>query len=153
MDWSQAKLSGPTASSKHTCAGGDLHDADVEVLIAVFCTQERRHPGWVVPVLATENEFTTWCPSGTPVETLVAVEGHRWAIEDTFETAKTELGLDHNETSEAVLRTLARLVPSRLAGDARLCCPRGHPPSRECRRGGNSTSHEAQRRRLVRWSL
>jgi SRSO17 transposase len=26
------------------------------------------------------------------------VEGCRWAIEDGFETAKTELGLDHNET-------------------------------------------------------
>ncbi len=42
--------------------------------------------------------FTTWCPKGTAVETLVAVEGHRWAIEDAFETAKNELGLDHNET-------------------------------------------------------
>src|SRR3954462_11148661 len=29
---------------------------------------------------------------------LVEVEGRRWAIEDSFETAKTELGLDHNET-------------------------------------------------------
>ena len=29
---------------------------------------------------------------------LVKVEGHRWAIEDGFETAKNELGLDHNET-------------------------------------------------------
>ena len=29
---------------------------------------------------------------------LVAVEGRRWAIEDAFETAKDELGLDHNET-------------------------------------------------------
>jgi hypothetical protein len=29
---------------------------------------------------------------------LVAVDGHRWAIEDSFETAKNELGLDHNET-------------------------------------------------------
>ena len=29
---------------------------------------------------------------------LVAVEGRRWAIEDAFETAKTELGLAHNET-------------------------------------------------------
>jgi SRSO17 transposase len=26
------------------------------------------------------------------------VEGQRWAIEDAFETAKTELGLTHNET-------------------------------------------------------
>jgi SRSO17 transposase len=42
--------------------------------------------------------FTTWCPAGTTTETLVAVEGRRWAIEDAFETAKNELGLDHNET-------------------------------------------------------
>jgi SRSO17 transposase len=42
--------------------------------------------------------FTTWCPAGTGIETLVKVEGQRWAIEDGFETAKNELGLDHNET-------------------------------------------------------
>ncbi|WP_308163785.1 transposase [Bradyrhizobium sp. SRL28] len=42
--------------------------------------------------------FTTWCPTGTSIETLVAVEGHRWAIEDSFETAKNEFGLDHNES-------------------------------------------------------
>ena len=42
--------------------------------------------------------FSTWCPAGTGIETLVAVEGRRWAVEDGFETAKTELGLDHNET-------------------------------------------------------
>jgi SRSO17 transposase len=42
--------------------------------------------------------FATWCPAGTPVAVLVSVEGQRWAIEDGFETAKNELGLDHNET-------------------------------------------------------
>src|SRR5499427_1535385 len=42
--------------------------------------------------------FSTWCPKGTSVQKLVSVEGHRWAIEDSFETAKNELGLDHNET-------------------------------------------------------
>ncbi len=42
--------------------------------------------------------FTTWCPIGTTIQTLVKVEGQRWAIEDSFETAKNELGLDHNET-------------------------------------------------------
>jgi SRSO17 transposase len=42
--------------------------------------------------------FSTWCPAGTPIQTLVSVEGRRWAIEDAFETAKTALGLDHNET-------------------------------------------------------
>jgi SRSO17 transposase len=42
--------------------------------------------------------FSTWCPVGTSIEKLVTVEGHRWAIEDSFETAKNEFGLDHNET-------------------------------------------------------
>ena len=42
--------------------------------------------------------FSTWCPKSTPMEKLVSVEGCRWAIEDSFETAKNELGLDHNET-------------------------------------------------------
>jgi SRSO17 transposase len=42
--------------------------------------------------------FTTWCPKDTQVETLVQVEGTRWRIEEGFETAKNEFGLDHNET-------------------------------------------------------
>ncbi|MGH6645268.1 MAG: IS701 family transposase, partial [Bradyrhizobium sp.] len=32
--------------------------------------------------------FSTWCPKGTSIKKLVLVEGHRWAIEDSFETAK-----------------------------------------------------------------
>ena len=42
--------------------------------------------------------FSTWCPKGTPAKKMIAVEGRRWAIEDSFETAKNELGLDHNES-------------------------------------------------------
>jgi len=42
--------------------------------------------------------FTTWAPSGTSIERLAKIEGLRWAIEDSFESAKNELGLDHNET-------------------------------------------------------
>jgi SRSO17 transposase len=42
--------------------------------------------------------FSTWCPKGASMERLVSVEGCRWAIEDSFEAAKNELGLDHNET-------------------------------------------------------
>lgn len=42
--------------------------------------------------------FTTWAPAGTSLEKLAWVEGHRWSIEASFETAKNELGLDHNET-------------------------------------------------------
>lgn len=36
-------------------------------------------------------------PRRPSIQKLVSVEGHRWAIEDSFETAKNELGLDHNE--------------------------------------------------------
>jgi len=42
--------------------------------------------------------FSTWSPRGTPIEELVQIEGCRWAIEDSFETAKNEFGLDHNES-------------------------------------------------------
>jgi len=42
--------------------------------------------------------FTTWCRAGMPIQMLATVEGHRWAIEDSFEAAKNELGLTHNET-------------------------------------------------------
>ena len=42
--------------------------------------------------------FATCCPKDTSIETLVRVEGTRWRIEEGFETAKNELGLDHNET-------------------------------------------------------
>ena len=42
--------------------------------------------------------FTTWAPQETTIEKLAKIEGHRWAIEDSFEAAKNELGLDHNET-------------------------------------------------------
>ena len=42
--------------------------------------------------------FTTWCPKGTSIESLVRVEGTRWRVEEGFETTKGELGLAHNES-------------------------------------------------------
>jgi SRSO17 transposase len=87
--------------------GPRLHDwaylelADLEA--AEFNTQNRG--AWTRGLLIRRHVadgslayFTTWCPAGTSIETLVRIEGHRWAIEDSFETAKNELGLDHNET-------------------------------------------------------
>ena len=68
---------------------------------AVLVRAQWRCSGLLVRRSIADGElayFTTWCPAGTPIETLVAVEGRRWATEDAFETAKTELGLDHNET-------------------------------------------------------
>src|SRR4051812_31155496 len=69
-----------------------------DTLVGVKC---RRQRGLLVRRSLSDGSlayFTTWCPAGTPIQELVAVEGRRWAIEDAFETAKTELGLAHNET-------------------------------------------------------
>ena len=49
--------------------------------------------------------FTTWCPAGTGIKALVQVEGRRWAIEDSFDTTKNELGLDHNEAASGMAGT------------------------------------------------
>jgi SRSO17 transposase len=41
--------------------------------------------------------YLTFAPQGALVETLVAVAGRRWAIEESLEAAKGEVGLDHYE--------------------------------------------------------
>jgi len=86
--------------------GARLHDwaylelADIE---GTDCGEERNlwTRGLLIRRHIADGElafFTTWCPAGTGVDALVHVEGRRWAIEDSFETTKNELGLDHNET-------------------------------------------------------
>ena len=79
--------------------------------------------------------FTTWCPAGTGIETLVTVEGSRWAIEDSFECAKTELGLDHNETRSwhgwhrhVSLVMLAFAMMARVRHHANAAAPPKTPP-------------------------
>lgn len=77
----------------------DLADLDAGDLDAAFTGIWTR--GLLIRRTIADGDFaffSTWCPQGTPAEVLVTVEGHRWAIEDGFETAKNELGLDHNET-------------------------------------------------------
>jgi SRSO17 transposase len=78
------------------CELADLDAADYDESHSGLWTR-----GLLIRRSLTDGElafFSTWCPAGTPISTLVAVEGRRWAIEDAFETAKTELGLAHNET-------------------------------------------------------
>jgi SRSO17 transposase len=84
--------------------GPRLHDW-CYVELADLEGEEFRHGLWTRGLLIRRHitngdlaYFTTWCPTGTSIKTLVGVEGHRWAIEDSFETAKNEFGLDHNET-------------------------------------------------------
>jgi SRSO17 transposase len=78
------------------CELADLDAAEYDAARTGLWTR-----GLLVRRSLTDGElafFSTWCPAGTGIATLVAVEGRRWAIEDAFETSKTELGLDHNET-------------------------------------------------------
>jgi len=41
--------------------------------------------------------YLTFAPVGTLFETLLAVAGRRWTIEESLEAAKGEVGLDHYE--------------------------------------------------------
>ena len=41
--------------------------------------------------------YFTCCPTRTPLQRLVEVAGSRWAIEECFEQAKQETGLDEYE--------------------------------------------------------
>ncbi len=41
--------------------------------------------------------YLTFAPVGTLFETLVAVAGRRWTVEESLEAAKGEVGLDHYE--------------------------------------------------------
>ncbi len=41
--------------------------------------------------------YVCFCPTETPLAALVRVAGTRWAIEERFESAKGEVGLDHYE--------------------------------------------------------
>ena len=95
--------------------------------------------------------FSTWCPAGTGIEILVKVEGHRWAIEDGFETAKNELGLDHNETRSwhgwhrhvsLVMLAFALLAVIRHRANTTAPPPKS-TPGRRCRRWSAGRSRKS----------
>ena len=97
--------------------------------------------------------FSTWCPKGTPMARLAGVEGHRWCIEDSFETAKDELDLDHNETrswhgwhrhTAVVMLALAMMAAIRHRADAAAVAPQ---KSRAIRLSRSSTSSGGRSRK------
>ena len=62
-------------------------------------------PGWEYWLLVRRTVaeptdrayYGCFCPAGTPLADLVRVAGTRWAIEECFESAQGEVGLDHYE--------------------------------------------------------
>ena len=99
-DWQRLSAGAGTKGPRlHDWCYLELADLEAEEF------NDENHGLWTRGLLIRRNiangdlaYFTTWCPAGTSIATLVNVEGHRWAIEDSFETAKNEFGLDHNET-------------------------------------------------------
>ncbi len=67
--------------------------------------ERRLEPGFTAGLLVRRSlkdprekaYYYTYAPSGTPLKTLVEVAGSRWAIEECFEQAKQETGLDEYE--------------------------------------------------------
>ncbi|MFT9291841.1 transposase, partial [Gluconobacter oxydans] len=95
--------------------------------------------------------FTTWCPQGTLLKTLVRVEGTRWRIEEGFETAKNEFGLDHNETRSwhgwhrhvtLVMLAYAMMAAVRSQANA-LALKKSPRPTRKSSSGGRSRKSDA----------
>jgi SRSO17 transposase len=87
--------------------------------------------------------LSTWCPKGTSAKKLVAVEGCRWSIEDGFETAKNEFGLDHNETRSwhgwhrhvsLVMLAFAMMAAIRHRANAAVVGPKKTLPRRSIKR-------------------
>jgi hypothetical protein len=70
-------------------------------------------------------------PATTPLRELIRVAGTRWAIEECFQTAKNEAGLDHYQ-----VRNLASLVRPHHSGHARRRLARRHPRPRTPPRPG-----------------
>ena len=93
--------------------------------------------------------FTTWCPAGTSIKTLVSVEGHRWAIEDSFETAKNDV-----RARPRRIQIVAWLASSRLARHARICHDGCHPTSgQQAGAQKNQVGRDAKTSTSVRWSI
>jgi SRSO17 transposase len=97
--------------------------------------------------------FSTWCPAGTRIEALVSVESRRWAIEDSFKTAKNELGrLFHESGTTRPAPGMAGTVMS--AGHARLRHDGRDPAPRQRRATPkNNAPPEARDPALIRWSI
>jgi SRSO17 transposase len=77
---------------------------------------------------------------------IFSVEGHRWAIEDSFETAKNEFGLDHNESRS--WHGWHRHVTLVMLAFAMMAAIRHHANATTPKKDANSDLAS-----LIRWSI
>jgi len=105
-------------------------------------------PGWAHWLLVRRSlddptdraYYVVFGPAGTTLATLVRVAGTRWAIEERFEIAKGEVGLDHSEvrrwdgwyrhiTLALLAQAFLTVVRARAAGVGKGGLPHAWPPS------------------------
>lgn len=116
--------------------------------------EERRWEHWLLVRRSRSDPtdlayYVVFAPAGTSLRTLARVAGQRWRIEQSFELAKGEVGLDHYEVRrwDGWYRhmTLAMFALAYLAVlRARLQTPQPPPPSAasvaEVAKGGRISS-------------
>jgi SRSO17 transposase len=73
--------------------------------------------------------YRVWAPVGTTVEEMVRVAGRRWPIEEGFEQAKGEVGLDQYEVR--TWRAWHRHITLVLLAHASLCVLRAQAHAQE----------------------
>ena len=154
-DWK--RLSAGAGTGQRTAAGMIVSSqpADLEGEQRDYADDGLRTRGLLIRRRIADGDlafFTTRAPAGTSIQTLVAIEGHRWAIEDSFETAKNaSSGLDHNEE-----QVMAWLASSTRSGDARLRHDGRHPTSRNPparNRPPPGKNKNTTTPSLIRWSI
>ncbi|MEW1551063.1 IS701 family transposase [Streptomyces tsukubensis] len=106
--------------------------------IGVFDGDRPTHQRWVLPrrSVARPDEiayYPAYAPNGTAVADLVRVTGTRWAVEEAFQAAKNECGLDQYEVRRYTgwyrHITLAMLAHAFLATSAARTTEKGNPPT------------------------
>lgn len=87
--------------------------------------------------------YVVFGPVGTPLAEMVRVAGTRWAIEESFETAKGEVGLDHYEVRSWT--GWYRHMTLALLAHAYLTVTRAHAAAAREKRGTAVRRHLATR--------
>ncbi|MBF6339715.1 IS701 family transposase [Nocardia abscessus] len=126
----------PQAWKRRSCADGAKGPRMFDWAVATVPTVSEAGPGWrrwllarrsLTPNVKGELEtayYLCGAPIGTSDDELIKVAGARWAVEDCFQTAKTEVGLDQYQVRryDAWYRhiTLALLAHTYLAVTAAI---------------------------------
>jgi SRSO17 transposase len=100
--------------------------------------------------------YRCWSPAPVPLATLAHVAGMRWSVEEQFQAAKSQVGLDHYQvrswTGWHRFTTLAMLALAFLMASTAAAAPAAPPPAdpwNHARHGGPIALTAAEIRRLL----